>query len=195
MYLKVGNQTTGTEPSIDSDVDEIIWFPSNRSIPEDYGADVWGGFQVGQRFQLKSRTNGNQVMYMDSEPLLFKPAPFPAIYTNKRRIKMREPENSNDELWTYDSETGTLRSATNTNMVISVNPTTKAIIAEPNSANALKISYNKELFSLETGSGCIGWGETGLFQKACDETLTGQMWYPWYNYQTSGPWWNRMENY
>ena len=193
--MQVSNQTTGEEPSIDGDVDEVIFKASNRTEPHyDFGADLYGGFQPNQRFQLRSRTNGNQVMYLDRTALLYKPAPFPAVNTDKRAIKMREPKNTNDEFWVYDIETKTIRSVMNSEMAWALDGSADMnLIAEPVNANSLKINYLKETFQVTNGQGCVNWTDKGLRGKPCGPS-DGQKWYPWYQFQSAGPWWNRQEN-
>ena len=80
-------------------------------------ADLYGGFQEGQRFMLKSLMYGNKVMYFDQqEPIA---DPLTDAHSDQFHVKIRESQGSNNEWWRWNEEDNTIRSLANSNLAIS----------------------------------------------------------------------------
>ena len=103
---------TVTAANVTNEASEVTDIKFNeRNITWPSKSDKFGGFQKGQRFQLKSRLHGNKVLYIDSQPI-------GNPHTTMRPIKIREPEGRAEEFWTWDYKSQTIRSITNNNLVL-----------------------------------------------------------------------------
>ena len=64
--------------------------------------DINGGFQPMTRFQIKSRMDGNSVLFMDNVVPKWDSASLPEVHTKMRQLKVRAAEGSADEFWVWD---------------------------------------------------------------------------------------------
>ena len=76
--------------------------------------DITGGFQAGQHFQLKSRADNNLVMYITSQSEQHKWGAEKAQWL----VQTRAAEGSSTEFWFWHAESGTIRSVSNSDLVL-----------------------------------------------------------------------------
>ena len=104
---------------------------------------------------LKSRMNGNKVMYVDELD---------------HQIKLRLPKNEECEYWFYEHQTQTIRSFENWNLTLSFEGS-KVSLQEFNgqATPAQKQEYEKETYHLKTNNTCLD--NAGGVEKNVDGNL------------------------
>ena len=162
--------------------------------------DENNGFQTGGSqgvtFQLKSRQNRNRVMVVDNSPI----EEGVGVHTKHSKILLRAPENTSDEFWYYDTRDTSIHSTQSSNYVL--NLLKDQVVRSPveGAYKALKATfyYDKETHSLKVDGKCAQAAnekeDSEVKVAACNNELDSQKWYPFYDYQTEGPHWNKLQN-
>jgi hypothetical protein len=161
--------------------------------------------------------DGNRVLYASHTPIEDKSThpvgKYPVVlHTLQFEVYLHEAEGTSNEFWYWDENTKTIRSVANGEMCLTWDHTNAALktgikaVVRPcayGESEKQGLRYHKETYAFTSDANaklCLSTfaakneEETNSGFATCADKDLSQNWYPFYDYQATGPHWKRLQN-